>query len=123
MTGVISVSNDVRASTVKQAWALYVCAVASGIPTLWFYLVGEEGILVSSSLEMAQRGDWLRLWLYGTNAVHGVFANWLVILLASVVGWEHAPGVVRAIMMVATACGGLIAAFVEIGRASCRERV
>ena len=112
MTGVISVIKDLRASTVKQAWALYVCAVASGIPTLWFYLVGEEGILVSSSLEMAQRGDWLRLWLYGTNAVHGVFANWLVILLAGWVGWEHAPGVVRAIMMVATACSGLIAAFV-----------
>ncbi len=96
--------------TAKQAWALYACAVASSIPTLWFYLVGEEGILVISSLEMAQRGDWLRLWMYGTNAVHGVFANGLVILLASWVGWEYAPGVVRAIMIASTAISGLMAA-------------
>ena len=52
----ITVMQDVT----RRAWWLYAAAVASSIPTLWFYLVGEEGILVNASLEMWQRGDWLR---------------------------------------------------------------
>ena len=95
----------------RRARWLYAAAVASSLPTLWFYLVGEEGILVNSSLEMWQRGDWLRLWMYGVDAQHGVFANWLVILLSSVVGWQHAPGVLRAIMIASTALSGLMVAF------------
>lgn len=96
---------------VRQAWFLYVAAIASSIPTLGFFLVGEEGILVNSSLEMWQRGDWLRLWFYGIDAKHGVFANWLVILASSAVGWQHAPGTVRAIMIGSTALSGLMLAF------------
>ncbi len=94
----------------RQWWWLFVVAVGSSIPTFWYYLVGEEGILINSSLEMWQRGDWLRLWFYGGDARHGVFANWLIIPFASALGWQHAPGVVRAIMVGATALSGLIAA-------------
>src|SRR5262249_9474568 len=67
-------------------------------------------ILVNASLEMAQRDEWRRLWLYGADALHGVFANWLIILVCKVVGWEHAPAVSRAIMIAATAAGGGLAA-------------
>ena len=95
----------------RRAWWLFAAAVASSIPTLSFYLVGEEGILVNSSLEMWQRGDWMRLWLYGTDAKHGVFANWLVMLVCGVVGWEHAPAATRAIMIFSTAGSGLLLAF------------
>ncbi len=98
------------APTTKQWWLLYAAAVASFIPTFGYYLVGEEGILVNSSIEMWQRGDWLRLWFYGGDARHGVFANWLIIPLASALGWEHAPGVTRAVMVGATATSGLIVA-------------
>ena len=94
----------------RQWWLLYVAAVASFIPTFGYYLVGEEGILVNSSLEMWQRGDWLRLWFYGGDARHGVFANWLIIPLASTLGWERAPGVTRAVMVAATAISGLMVA-------------
>ncbi|MEQ1773353.1 MAG: hypothetical protein ABL891_06165 [Burkholderiales bacterium] len=94
----------------RQWWLLYAVAVASFIPAFGYYLVGEEGILVNSSLEMWQRGDWLRLWFYGGDARHGVFANWLIIPLASTLGWEHAPGIVRAIMVGATAISGLFVA-------------
>ena len=59
----------------RALWWLFAAAVASSIPALWFYLVGEEGILVNSSLEMAQRGEWRRLWLFGMDAMHGVFAD------------------------------------------------
>ncbi len=95
----------------RQAWLLYAGALASSLPTLWFFLVGEEGILLNSSLEMAQRGDWLRLWLYGIDGVHGVFANWLIILISNVAGWQHAPGVARSIMIGSTAIGGLMLAY------------
>lgn len=95
----------------RRAWWLFATAVASSIPTLGFYLVGEEGILINSSLEMWQRGDWMRLWMYGVDAKHGVFANWLVILLSSAVGWEHAPAATRAIMILSTAGSGLLLAF------------
>lgn len=100
-----------RPDWARRAWLLYAVAVASSIPTLWFYLVGEEGILVNSSLEMAQRGDWLRLWFYGSDAMHGVFANWLIILVCKVIGWEHAPAALRLVMMVSTAISGLIVAY------------
>lgn len=96
--------------TLRQWWLLYAVAVASFIPTFGYYLVGEEGILVNSSIEMWQRGDWLRLWFYGGDARHGVFANWLIIPLATALGWEHAPGAVRAVMAGATALSGLIVA-------------
>ena len=99
------------AALTRQAWWLFAAAMASSLPTLGFYLVGEEGILVNASLEMWQRGDWLHLWMYGVDAQHGVFANWLVILLCSVVGWERAPAAVRAIMIGSTAAGGLMLAF------------
>ncbi len=95
----------------RRAWWLFAAAVASSIPTLGFYLVGEEGILVNSSLEMWQRGDWMRLWMYGVDAKHGVFANWLVIIFSSAVGWEHAPAATRAIMIFSTAGSGLLLAF------------
>lgn len=103
--------NATPFNATRRAWWLYAAAIASSIPTLWFYLVGEEGILVNASLEMWQRGDWLRLWLYGVDAQHGVFANWLIIMASSVVGWAHAPGVVRAIMIASTALSGLMVAF------------
>ena len=103
-------SFNVAQAVTRRAWWLYAAALASSLPTLWFYLVGEEGILINSSLEMWQRGDWLRLWLYGVDAKHGVFANWLIIVLSSVVGWAHAPGAVRAIMILSTALSGLMLA-------------
>ena len=36
----------------RRTWWLFAAAVASSIPTLGFYRVGEEGILINSSLEM-----------------------------------------------------------------------
>lgn len=102
-------STVTAAPSARQWWLLYAVAMASFGPTLGYYLVGEEGILVNSSLEMWQRGDWLRLWFYGGDARHGVFANWLIIPVASALGWEHAPGAVRGVMVGATAMSGLCA--------------
>ena len=93
----------------NAAWLVYAAALATSIPALWFYFVGEEGILVISSLEMHLRADWSRLWLFGGDQRHGVFANWLIIAGSRIVGWEHALAVTRAVMLLATAATGGIA--------------
>lgn len=92
----------------RQAVLLYLLAALSSLATLGFYYVGEEGILTITSLEMWQRGDWLRLWMYGGDAQHGVFANWLVIPLASLIGWTHVLAVARGVMVIATVATGLM---------------
>ncbi len=92
----------------RQAVLLYLLAALSSIGTLGFYYVGEEGILTITSLEMWQRGDWLRLWMYGGDAQHGVFANWLIIPLASLIGWDHVLAAARAVMVMATVATGLV---------------
>lgn len=92
----------------RQTVWLFVFAALSSFGTLGFYYVGEEGILTITSLEMWQRGDWLRLWMYGGDAQHGVFANWLVIPLASLIGWVHVLAAARAVMVIATVATGLV---------------
>ena len=92
----------------RQAVLLYLFAALSSIGTLGFYYVGEEAILTITSLEMWQRGDWLRLWMYGGDAQHGVFANWLIIPLASLIGWDHVLVAARAVMVMATVSTGLV---------------
>jgi 4-amino-4-deoxy-L-arabinose transferase-like glycosyltransferase len=92
----------------RQALMLYLLAALSSVGTLGFYYVGEEGILTITSLEMWQRGDWMRLWMYGGDAQHGVFANWLIIPLASLIGWEHVLAAARAVMVIATLATGLV---------------
>ena len=103
-----------RAGLRNAAWLVYAAALASSIPALRYYFVGEEGILVISSLEMHLRGDWLRLWLLGSDQRHGVFANWLIIAGSRVLGWEHVLAVTRAVMLLATAAaGGIVCVLVQ----------
>ncbi len=87
---------------------LFLVAALTAFAPLAFYYVGEEAILTISSLEMWQRGDWLRLWMYGGDAMHGVFANWLIIPIAAVIGWEYVLPAARAVMVLSTIASGLI---------------
>ncbi len=89
--------------------ALYLVAALSSLGALAFYYVGEEGILTITSLEMWRRGDWLRLWMYGGDAQHGVFANWLIISIAAIAGWDYVLPAARAVMVLSTiATGGVV---------------
>ncbi len=92
----------------QRAFLLYLAAALSSLGTLAFYYVGEEGILTITSLEMWRRGDWLRLWMYGGDAQHGVFANWLIIPLATLIGWDHVLAVARAVMVCSTIATGAV---------------
>lgn len=87
---------------------LFLVAVLTAFGPLAFHYVGEEGILTITSLEMWQRGDWLRLWMYGGDAQHGVFANWLIIPLATLAGWEYVLAAARTVMVLATLATGLV---------------
>ncbi len=87
---------------------LFLVAALTAFGPLGFHYVGEEAILTITSLEMWQRGDWLRLWMYGGDAMHGVFANWLIIPVAATFGWDHALPAARGVMVVSTVATGLI---------------
>lgn len=109
MNAAVSLMAPDRPALRRAAWWVYAAALASSIPALGFYFVGEEGILAISSLEMHRRGDWLRLWLFGGDQRHGVFANWLIMMGAGVVGWEHVLAVTRTVMLLSTAAAGGVA--------------
>ena len=94
--------------SLQRGWLLFAVAALTAFGPLTFHYVGEEGILTITSLEMWQRGDWLRLWMYGGDAMHGVFANWLIIPLAAAIGWDYVLPVARAVMVLATIATGLV---------------
>lgn len=87
---------------------LFLFAALTAFGPLVFHYVGEEAILTITSLEMWQRGDWLRLWMYGGDAMHGVFANWLIIPVAAVLGWDYVLPVARGVMVLSTIATGLL---------------
>lgn len=87
---------------------LFAVAALTAFGPLAFYYVGEEGILTITSMEMWQRGDWLKLWMYGLDAMHGVFANWLIIPVAAVLGWEYVLPVARGVMVLSTIATGFV---------------
>src|SRR4029078_9425013 len=88
---------------------LYLVAAATFLPAIGFHYVGEEAIFPISSLEMWYHGEWVRQIFYGGNLKHNPLYNWLIIPLASAVGWEYMLGVARAITIAATVgCGGLL---------------
>lgn len=82
-------------------WLVVVAAV-SYAPALAFYYVGEEAIFPISALEMWTNGDWIRQHMYGSNLQHNPLFNWLIIPLASAVGWQFMLPVARAIAIAAT---------------------
>lgn len=77
-------------------------AALSFVPTLFFYMVGEEGIYTISTLEMWYSKDWLTQTLFGHNLQRPPLFNWLAIPLAQVLGWSHILQVIRLISVVAT---------------------
>lgn len=92
----------------RREWLLFAVASLTAFGPLAFYYVGEEAILTITSLEMWQRGNWLRLWMYGGDAMHGVFANWLIIPVSALVGWDYVLPVARGVMVLSTIATGLV---------------
>ncbi len=69
---------------------------------------GEEGVYTITSLEMWFRHEWIKPFFYGENYGRPPLFNWLIIPLASFLGWEHVLVAARLIAAAATFGTGLI---------------
>lgn len=81
---------------------LLALAALSFIPTLFFYMVGEEGIYTISTLEMWHSREWFVQTLYGLDLFRPPLMNWLAIPLASLLGWQHVLIAIRLLSALAT---------------------
>ncbi|MDD5180607.1 MAG: glycosyltransferase family 39 protein [Gallionellaceae bacterium] len=95
----------------RNFWLLFALAALSLLPALNFYYVGEEAIFPITSLEMWQRGAWLKQYLYGMDVQHNPLFNWLIMLVSALAGWEHMLTVTRALTICATLTTGLLVAW------------
>lgn len=91
-------------------WLCFGLLALSFLPSLGFYVLGEESILPLTSLEMWHRGDWLKHTIYGLPVGHNPLFNWLLIPLASTAGWSHGLLLSRALMLVSCLLTALILA-------------
>lgn len=81
---------------------LLILAALSFIPTLFFYMVGEEGIYTISTMEMWSNRSWFIQTMYGVNLNRPPLMNWLAIPLASLLGWSHVLIAIRLLSVLAT---------------------
>ncbi|MBI1175181.1 MAG: hypothetical protein GC139_07945 [Sideroxydans sp.] len=86
----------------KQIRLLILLAIASFLPALFFYVVGEEGIYTISSMEMGRSHNWWIETLYGANLQRPPLMNWLVVAASSLIGWQHVLIVTRLVSIAAT---------------------
>lgn len=86
----------------KHSRTLILLAIISFLPTLFFYVVGEEGIYTVSSMEMGHSHNWWIETLYGANLHRPPLMNWLVVAVANLIGWKHILITTRLVSVVAT---------------------
>lgn len=96
-------------TAVRLRW---LCAIAAAtfLPAIGYHYVGEEAIFPLSSLEMWYHGEWLQKTIYGGLVHHTPLFNWLIIVAADIVGWQHMLAVARAITIAATCATALVVA-------------
>lgn len=82
-------------------WLLALAAL-SFLPTLFFYLVGEEGIYAITAMEMRHHDVWRQEIMYGVDDGRPPLLNWFTIPLASLFGWPHLVSVQRLVSIAAT---------------------
>ena len=72
------------------------------MPTLFFYLVGEEGIYTITSMEMWHQQNWIQQIMYGVDNQRPPLVNWLIMPLANLIGWQHVVIAARSVSVAAT---------------------
>lgn len=95
----------------KTIWLLFILAAVSFLFTLHLSHIGEEGVYTISSFEMWYHKHYLYPLLYGTNYGRPPMFNWLIILLAKVVGWSNMLLASRLLTVGATIGSGLALAW------------
>ncbi|HXU93891.1 MAG TPA: hypothetical protein VFP33_09570 [Gallionella sp.] len=81
---------------------LVMLGALSFLPTLFFYLVGEEGIYTITSMEMWHQQNWLQQIMYGADNGRPPLVNWLIMPLANLIGWQHVAIAARTMSVAAT---------------------
>lgn len=81
---------------------LILLGAISFLPTLFFYLVGEEGIYTITSMEMWHRNNWLQQIMYGSDNQRPPLVNWLIMPVANLIGWPHVVIAARSVSVAAT---------------------
>ena len=92
----------------------YLWAVLCFIPPLFFYYVGEEGVYTLNAMEMWQRQEFRSTVMYGMLGGGGgrpPLFSWLVIPVASGIGWENVLVAARVVTVAATVGTSLITAW------------
>lgn len=87
---------------------LFVLAGFSFITTLTLPYQGEEAVYTITSLEMWFHQEWIKPIFYGSNYGRPPLFNWLIIPLASFLGWEQVLLASRLIAATATLCSSLV---------------
>jgi 4-amino-4-deoxy-L-arabinose transferase-like glycosyltransferase len=64
-------------------------AIISFLTTLNLPYQGEEGVYTITSLEMWYQNEWIKPFFYGGSYGRPPLFNWLIISLASFLGWEY----------------------------------
>jgi len=82
-------------------WLLLLGAL-SFVPTLFFYLVGEEGTYIITSMEMWHQQNWMQQLMYGADNGRPPLVNWLTMPLSALLGWSHVIVAVRLVSVAAT---------------------
>jgi 4-amino-4-deoxy-L-arabinose transferase-like glycosyltransferase len=82
-------------------WLIFIGAI-SFLPTLFFYLTGEEGIYIITSMEMWHQGNWVQQIMYGTDNQRPPLVNWLIMPVANLIGWAHVVIAARSVSIAAT---------------------
>lgn len=93
---------------------LVLAGALSFVPTLFFYLVGEEGIYTITSVEMWHSHNWLQQVMYGADNGRPPLVNWLIVPLANLIGWQHVSIAARTVSVAATL--GMIGWLYWLGR-------
>lgn len=86
----------------KLTRILILLGAGSFLPTLFFYLVGEEGIYTITSMEMWHQGNWMQQIMYGVDNYRPPLVNWLIMPIANLFGWEHVVIAARLVSISAT---------------------
>ncbi len=98
---------------VRYSYLILALALLSFLVTLALPHIGEEGVYTISSYEMWYKQHFLYPILYGVNYGRPPLYNWLIIPIASLIGWSKMILAARLITLLATIGTGLVLAFLS----------
>lgn len=81
---------------------MFIFAQLSFLTTLYLPYQGEEAVYTITSMEMAFHRDWWVPTLYGLNYARPPLMNWLVVPLATLLGWDEVLVASRLVSAAAT---------------------